>query len=650
MQTNIQAIDAFTESLATSLRPTTFREVLGWGSWLWLACPPYRQAIMRGTSYFMTEIDVESRDESSGQEEELKQARKHLNKHFSSTDELLIAMQEAFGFGGCCLYLHFPLNKLLVCTCGATMLLENGMRNHSVDFDVEKQEYSGVCPECKKQTVYQMNQMRDVEEARNAKIIRIPLSVCRPVYNPLTKDRRLYVDVRGWESASRGIIDKDPMVHATTHSIFIEAACKNSELLLKDKFFHYIGFNDASMIEMTLDGWNLPPFFYAFSDVVAIILLQKYNQTILKDYVLPLRYVAPPPTVGGSRVSSGETAHFDPTRTTSGSSVQFRDAITSFITALRANPDRIGVAPFPIQFGYLGLEGKQMLTVDVMQYYVDQLMQDMGIPPELYRGGIQSQVATPTHYGFALFERTWRGLTAGTVGAYQWVANRVAEAQRWPSIDVSMIPPTQFADPALLPILQYRNDQGKLSDGTFNRVIGVKTDYERKATAFERKQAAEDFNSEEAKAMRKQVVDSMMMEAGPNMQAYQQVQMASQEQQMQAAGGTGVPPAAPGMMPPMGPPASPDAAAAAPQGMPGSAINPAEQQVMDRVYAQAQQMAEQLFMRPIPERSQTLRDMEAQDPQLSALVKEALDEKDKQAARMGVEGARSGQLPLPPAQ
>lgn len=641
----VKSMESFTQSLAQDLQPRTFKEVLGWSCWLWISCPVYRQAIIRGTSYFLTELDVERPGDEGDEKtvDEVGQARRYLNKHFTSTDEMLLALQEAIGFGGTCLYLHFPLDKMLICPCGATRPMEDAMRHGGVTFDPEKVEYVGTCVQCKKRVTFQVNQARVNDKVDQAKIIRIPLSVIRQTFNPFTRDRRIFVDMNLWEAASKGVRDGDPMVHATTHVKFIEAVCKDSELMLREPFFHYIGFNEASVLEQTLDGWSLPPFFYAFPDVVALVLLQKYNQTILKDYVLPLRYVAPPPTVGAARYSSGQMPAFDPAHAAGASAVQFTQKVGSFISALRASPDKIGIAPYPIDFGYLGLDGKQMITVDVMRYYADQLMQDMGIPPEFYRGGINAQVATPSHYGYMLFERFWGGKIANIVKAYQWLTDRIGQAQRWPHLEVDLVPPVQYHDLSTVNIMAERNMQGKLSDSTFDRMLGVHTEYEAKMVQYEQTKRNQEYMNEDAKASRKELVDSMLSEASPDMRAYEQMQMQQQMQQQQGQGGA---PAPAGGPPPSGVPTAGPQALAPENAAMAAPMNPAEQQVMDKVSAMAQQTAQQLFQYPVPERANILRDMEAQDPNYAALVKEALDDLDHQASRAGLEAARSGQMPM----
>lgn len=196
---------------------------------------------------------------------------------------------------------------------------------------------------------------------------------------------------------------------------------------------------------------------------------------------------------------------------------------------------------------------------------------------------------------------------------------------------------------------------GKMSDDSFNRVLNLRTNYEEKTTAAERKKALEMFSSEDAAASRKQLVESIVSEASPDLQAYQQSAMA---QQMAAGGGAGgmsggmpmggggmggtpVPAAGPGAM-------SPQAVASSMEGQPGSMMDPAEMQVMQKVYGRAQQTAMELFRMPVPDRSTILRDIEAQNPMLASLIQQAIGELEKQAQKAGLQAGRDGSMPVQP--
>ena len=92
--------------------------------------------------------------------------------------------------------------------------------------------------------------------------------------------------------------------------------------------------------------------------------------------------------------------------------------------------------------------------------------------------------------------------------------------------------------------------------------------------------------------------------------------------------------------PPMAGPPPTEQGMVAPAGSPGAAVNPAEQQVVDRLMMSAQQTAQQLIGYPINERSQLLREMDAQQPAFRGMVEQALQDLEKDARNQGLSQAR----------
>jgi len=634
------------DNLSHQMRPTNYRDMLGLAAELWLACPPYRQAIIRSTSFFMTELEVTGEDGVEESMDEIRLARELLNRRFATTDQPLLVLQEALGFGGSCAYLQFPLNRVASCPCGATMPLASAMNDHSVEFIEETGKYVGPCAACKKKKVeFMVTDNRCPDRAQNARLTRIPLSLCRMNYNPITGERELYFDCSKWDLFAKGAKEGDPLFHQATHSMFIESARTGREVRMKDKFFHYIGFEDASLIDMQMSGWSLPPFFYAFPDVVAIMLLQKYNQVILSDYINPQRYVAPPATVGMSRNMGGSAAPFDPTHVQAGTFESFASKISGVVSALREAPGKTGVFPYPVEFGYMGLEGKQMLAPDMMQHYVDSLMWNMGVPTDFYRDPGQTRVAAPSNHRWTLYIRFWRPLVSNIDKMNQWIADRIAEAQRWPKLQVRLVPPVVQGSPEMIGILAQRNMEGKVSDETFDHSIGVDTEYERRAVLREQRRMEADMMDADRERTRDMVAGQMLADASPDLQAMQQLQMASE-----AALAPGAPPAAGGAPPVMAAPAPQPGMPQPPAGTPQSGINAAEQPVMDDVMAKAQKTAQDMMgmYRNSAERGAVLRTMEAQNPGYSALVQKAIEELENQARKQGLDQARGGMAgPVP---
>ena len=203
--------------------------------------------------------------------------------------------------------------------------------------------------------------------------------------------------------------------------------------------------------------------------------------------------------------------------------------------------------------------------------------------------------------------------------------------------------PAAQGSPDTLFMLSQRNELGKLSDETLDRVLNVDTEYERRAVLREMKRNEEDMTNADRDRNRSAIAGQMLEEASPDMQAVQQLQMANE-----SALAAGAPPGAGGASPPpMSAPAPQPGMPQQPAGAPQSGINAAEQPALDAVSAKAQQTATDMMSmyRNPSERGAVLRTMEAQNPQYAALVKMSLEDQENEARKMGLDQARGAGAP-----
>lgn len=633
------------DNLARRLAPVNYRDMLALATELWLECPTYRQAIIRGTSLFMSELEITAEEGVDSAMDEMRAARKLVNERFETTEQPLQALQEAAGFGGSCAMLHMPIVRNLSHSCGYSSPLEHAMRDHGVAYDMEDGEYKGTCPSCRKKTEFVVTDVREKDRAKRAKLRRIPLALCDMNFNPVTGERELYFNCADWDMFAKGVRSGDPLFHRATAGVFIESARSRKPIRLSDKYFHYIGFDDVTLVDMHLDGWSLPPFFYVLNDVVTVLLLQKYNQTILGDYMVPHRYLSPPPTVGAARHIAGDSQPFDVTHASTGSYRNFASQVGSVVRVMRQNPEKIGVMPYPVQFNYMGIDSKNLLAPELLDHHSDVLMRNMGIAPEFYRGGMQAQVATPMAYAWVLYLKFWKPLIGAVQRLGQWVTDRVCEEMHWSNMTVSMVPPMLTASHDSLPYMMQMKDAGELSRETLSRVIGVNKDYEKRAVLREMREAEDEMNDEGRKSQQKQVVTQMIEDAGPTVRAMQQAQMDAQGMAPGGApampgmpvGGAPAPMAPQGAFPQPGVPSAPDGAVTA-------GVNPAEIAAMQSVQAKAEQVAAQLFQTypNTAHRGAALREFQAQQPLFAMFVSEAIQRIESDAQKQGLEMARGG--------
>ena len=629
-------------TMAKDLQPSSYREAYQWAVELWLRCPPYRTTITRGAAYFLTELFVSAKDgRVDVRYNELTRAKTKLNNLLVKSDQAHLVLQEALGFGGAVVYLHFPILKMLHCDCGRSVNVEEAVRNNGARL-TEHGKYKGRCPGCRKETSFEVKQYRVRDGADGARLRRIPLALCKMEASCITGDKTLYLDCGSWESLQKEVRDNNPTALANTLECFVQAAREKRLLKLSNDYFHYLGFEDVTAIDMYMDGWCLPPFFYAFPDVVAVLLLQHYNELMLSDYIKPKRYVAPPPTVGASRVSSaGQHVNFDPTHSVS--AADFKSLVSGMLNELEENPDKIGVSPFPLHSGYVGSSPNDLVSIELMRYYVRQLIQNMGAPGIMGGDDTATRVAAPVHYEVAMMERQWGRFIPRLNDMFNWCSDRIQSEERGPALDVRLVPPAKHVTPEMLMLYNQLRYEGRLSEETFARMVWLDDKFEELAVEHQQERAQERYMSKDRKEQRKGMIEEVVNRSSPVMQAYESammVQDAAQAEQMQAMSGTAVPPggAGPDLLAQAAGPAPGPAAGAAPSGPAagGTSLQPHQQKVMEDIMNQARTDAQLFMAYPVQERAVMLDDLTASMPQYSMFVQKAIDEAEDSMRKQGL--------------
>jgi hypothetical protein len=249
----------------------------------------------------------------------------------------------------------------------------------------------------------------------------------------------------------------------------------------------------------------------------------------------------------------------------------------------RKNIADIQVAPFAIGYQMIGGEAKELAPKEQIAQALDELLNAIGYPAELYKGTLTIQ-AFPV--ALRLFEKTWGVLVDGMNEFLSWLLQSLARHFMWGEITGAL------------------------------RSVTLADDIERKALAL---QAAAGQDISKATAYRPLGIDYMeeqrrVVEEQEEIQKLQQEAMERQQaQQMGLMAGQGQPGA--GGQPPPG-------------GEPGA--TPGD------VYEQGKQLAQQLLTQTPPTlRRGELIKIKASNPTLHAIVLQEMDNMRGEMARQG---------------
>jgi hypothetical protein len=244
--------------------------------------------------------------------------------------------------------------------------------------------------------------------------------------------------------------------------------------------------------------------------------------------------------------------------------------------AHRADPTSIAVAPFKVGYQMLGGEGKALTPKDQIMQALDELLNSLGYPAELYRGSLNIQAAP---IALRLFEKTWGSLVDGYNDVLRWILEKISKHFMWGEI-TGKLQAVTLADDMERKALNLQAAAGMdVSKGTAYRPFGI------------------DYMAEQERIVQEQQA----------IQKLQQEAMEESQAQQGMAGGSG-----------------------------GGGAGGEVGATPGDVHEQAKQLAQQLlFQTPETQRRSELIKIKHSNPTLHALVIQEMDAVRQQASTQG---------------
>ena len=603
-------------SLSRKMYPKTMRDVFTWSQELWLHHGIYSQAISKAVRYFMTEIEVfgdEELDFSSR-----KKYAEQLKKTYDLKGILSTIGDDFIGYGNSFTSLHIPFIRNLVCPECGTRAPISRMTDF---FEFKDYKFIGKCPkdDCTFHGEFQVKDLRVTQEDLKVEVIRWPPQYIKLKWHPITNKKIYYLDVSAYSELVDGIKSGDPIFLAETPMEIIEAVKENKELEFAEGVLFHMANTPMAYALPDFKGWGVPHFMAEFETVIAIMLLDKYNEMIVSDYLMPFRVLSPP-----SQGNTGATQTTNDPMLNIGMG-NFVGNVKRMIDGHRNNPTDWNFLPFPVQYQALGAEGKDLAPVELMEHFEQRLLHSMGIPQEMYSGSIQNSAAPII--GFRMFERTWQHFATELDAWLTWFVRKQGELFKWEKISARLIPVSIYEDPDIRALKIDLAASNQVSKDTAFRSIGLDADYEARKVLDEQEEYEELLAQQSIEKEKKDINQQAVITPPPGQQMLEQEQAAAQ--------GGMAPGGAPMPMAGGGAPMPPGGMAAGVQ--PGGSI--------DEIMMQADQIAQTLLTMEPSQRKSELINLKKTNETLHAQVKSRLETLEQQAGQHGVNLARAGQIP-----
>ena len=592
-------------SLSRSLFPRTVAEVFCWAEELWVHQGVYPTAISKAVRYFLTELLITGEDVSY---KERVKSQEMLASTFDVKGEAGSVGDDFVAFGNSFTSVQVPFVRELCCPCGFKAPLKRLFKEQYVTWS--GQGFTGRCPVCKRNGAWTHNDFRLLGAEAKPVIVRWPLQYMKIKWHPISQTGEYRLDLKRYSELSGPIKKGDPLFLAETPWEIIDAVVNDKEFTFAEDEIYHMRNRSAAHLMPKLQGWGLPKFLCEFDTVVMLIMLDKFNECILNDYLIPFRVIAPP---------QRSDTQLDPL--SSIGAQEFVPKIKAMLNNHRRNPTGWHVLPFPLEYQKLGGEAKDLSPVEFQQHYEERLLHCMSIP-EAFSDQAVGANAQPI-IDFKMFERFWQHFGYEINQWLTWVSNKVGALESWERVEVSFIKASVYEDPQIIAAKGELAAAGKCSNTTFFKSLEMDYMYEMRRVLEEEDELAE-LSEERRREMDNTQGNLMAVQTpSPGMQQMQ----AEQE----AAGG------------------APGGAGPAPMQSPMAAVPPVPDDstlTLDDLQVQADEYAQQLLYADTATRRRVLSSLKHQNETLYAQVKAKLSDLEQLGRTRGVQMLRAGQMPL----
>ena len=400
--------------------PTNMDTMLWWANHFLFRFPFYRTVLSRVSNYFITSLKIECDDS------EAKRKYEEIFEDLEWKQTLGMTGLNLLAYGNVFASITQGFERFLM--CGGCKKVTNIEKIEDFTFTKECQ-YTLRCKGCKKQTQHEVLD----KASKDLKKINVTF------WNPRQ------VAIRFEETTSSAeyywLIPQDYINKVTqpnnrfyskkTPRAIYDAINQKKPLAFNDK--NFIHLKVPTPAGLPNEGKAVPFCIYMFDDFFMLKVLERYNQALMFDDIIPFRVFAMADSNGNPQNNS---VLFN-------NAGEWKANVEKMIQVRRQDPGAYHTFPFTLNYQQLGADGKQLAPTEFTQAVLTNILNALNIPQELYTMTLQTQAMGPA---LRLFENSW----AFIIDIYNHMLNRmgeiVAKVNGLPKARVSLLPVTLSDD------------------------------------------------------------------------------------------------------------------------------------------------------------------------------------------------------------
>lgn len=467
--------------------------MLRWCEGVWLKNGTYARALSRVVSYFLTRIEAKN---LNGKEK--KRLEELLNNDLQLLAELSKVGTDYMCYGNSFTLIYTPFLRMLECSeCKIILKIEEIPK-----FTFEDCVFHWQCPHCNKASTCKEPQDHKLNDISDVKILRLNPHEMQLVEHPLSGEKQFFWDPPA--EVVKKIKDGDPFFIRGFPWEMIQAVSQGKMFEFAPGVVYHCA--NTTLSGIRAKGWGVSPMMHVFHLAYYVQTAKLYNEVLMNEYIIPFRVVSP-------AKGSGPTG--DPLQNSSVGN--FNGKLLKMLDEHRRNPGGYYALPFPIDYQAISGEGATLTTHEHINAAVDEMLNAVGVPAELYKGTIQFQ-ALPT--ALRLFQQTWPGFVRELNNWLQWCIDQLSEMYNLDKPKVALQPVTLADDLEKRNILLQLLAGNRISAETAFAPLGLDPSEEGKRILSEQEEAQEAQDEyTERMAQRKQLQQEMQSQqpgaAGP---------------------------------------------------------------------------------------------------------------------------------------
>lgn len=584
------------DDLASQSMPKTLPDALRWAQSVFMIDGTYSRGMRRVASYFITDVEIKPKNKAGKRKltsEEKDKWNEFLRKSLKIKRVLHRAALDYLVTGVNFISVLMSFRRYLGCPAckKARRLTEFPLATvHDTPefkFQWTNFEFHATCPVCHYSGAWYCNDRPGGAESEIVVKQWSPHEI-EIIYDPIRESRAFIWKIP--EKDRKRIRAGELYMLERADKEVIQAVKNGNHIMFDPGAIHYTWDQGLSGIDSA--GWGVSQTVSHFRLEWRHQVLQRMNEAIAQDYIIPFRVITPEPKQGADAASA------DPVF--GGSLGRFNAQIQAMLRARRKDPARWNVLPFPVKYQAMGGEAAQLAPFQLIDQARDDLLNASGVPAELYKGTLSVQAAPAA---LRLFESQHQGLVDALDEIVEYVVDRSAELLNWEPVDARQVKVTHADDlnrqMAKLQLMM----GGQLSQTTAMQSIGA--DF---------KQEQDNIADEQEYVQEKQMELQELIQGKADM-----AMMAQPGQDVSGQGGGG---GAPG-------------GAAPAMGGGGVGVGSSGQMSVQELDAKAQEIAQQIAGMPDSQKQSELINLKKQDGTLHALVSQYIDGFRQQAQTAG---------------